>query len=140
MAESETELSKLIYERGVDDAGFARIRSKGDEVLFGSFTTTEMKKKYLVPKSKPLADFLPTITLTAKNLATEIINFHVKKDTLHGEENITQEHKRNNADVRSLLGKREIKPEELSPEQDIKKLERKGKKEETRIKQLKKSI
>ena len=130
---SETELSKLIYERGVDDDGFARIRSKGDNVLFGGHTTAQMKTKLRVPRSKPLADFLPTITITAKNLATEITNFNVKKDELSGEEKITKEHMRNNADVRGLLTKRGIKPEELPPEEDIQRLERKVKKDEKRI-------
>ncbi len=130
---SETELSKLIYEKGVDEAGFARIRSKGDKALFGGFTTSMMKNKLKIPKSKPLADFLPTITITAKNLATEITNFNVKKDDLNGENKITKEHVRNNAGVRSLLSKRGIKPEELPPEDDIKKLEKKIKKDEKMI-------
>ncbi len=126
---SETELSKLIYERGVDYAGFARIRSKGDEALFGGFTTAQMKDKLKIPVNRPMADFLPTITITAKNLATEITNFSVKKDDLKGEKSITEEHVMNNSDVRKLLGSRGIKPEELPPEEDIKKLERKVKKE-----------
>jgi len=84
---SETELSKIIYERGVDDAGFARIRSKGDEALFGGISTAQMKQKLKIPKSRPIADFLPTITITAKNLATEITNFNVQKDDLKGESN-----------------------------------------------------
>ncbi len=130
---SETELSKLIYERGVDDAGFARIRSKGDEVLFGGHSTAQMKDKLAVPQKRPLADFLPTITITAKNLATEITNFNVRKDDLMGEGNITTEHMRNNADVRALLGKRGIKPEELPAEEDIQKLERRVKKDGNRI-------
>lgn len=130
---SETELSKLIYERGVDDDGFARIRSKGDQVLFGGFTTAQMKNKLGMPQNRPLADFLPTITITAKNLATEITNFNVKKDELKGESSITNEHIRNNADVRKLLVKRGIKPEELPPEEDIKKLERRVKKDEYQL-------
>ncbi len=133
LAASETELSKLIYERGVDDDGFARIRSKGDQVLFGGKTTAQMKSRLGVPKSKPLADFLPTLTITAKNLATEITNFNVKKDELKGEDGITREHMRNNADVRGLLKKRGIRPEELPAEEDIKKLERKVKKDEKKI-------
>ena len=130
---SETELSKLIYERGVDDDGFARIRSKGDQVLFGGFTTTQMKNKLGMPQNRPLADFLPTITITAKNLATEITNFNVKKDELKGEGSITREHMRNNEDARGLLTKRGIKPEELPPEEDIQKLERKVKKDEHKL-------
>ena len=130
---SETELSKLIYEKGVDEEGFARIRSKGDQVLFGGFTTSMMKKKLKIPKNRPIADFLPTITITAKNLATEITNFNVKKDNLQKEDNITKEHMRNNADVRELLSKRGIKPEELPAEEDIQKLQRRIKKEEKSI-------
>jgi|SRR3989338_747916 len=76
---SETELSKLIYERGVDDAGFARIRSKGDEALFGGNNTKQMKKKLHIPQNRPMADFLPTVTIAAKNFATEITNFNVLK-------------------------------------------------------------
>ena len=130
---SETELSKLIYEKGVDELGFARIRSKGDKALFGGYTTNLMKGKLRVPKNRALADFLPTITITAKNLATEITNFNVKKDNLQEEDNITVEHIRNNAGVRGLLSKRGIKPEELPPEEDIKKLERKVKKDEKNL-------
>src|SRR3989339_642002 len=122
---SETELSKLIYERGVDDEGFARIRSKGDQVLFGGRSTAQMKNKLGVPQKRPLADFLPTITITAKNLTTEITNFNVKKDDLRQENNITKEHVKNNRDVRELLGKSGIKPELLPKEEDIRELEKK---------------
>ena len=130
---SETELSKLIYEKGVDEAGFARIRSKGDKALFGGYTTAMMKNKLKIHKNRPLADFLPTITITAKNLATEITNFNVKKANLEGEDRITGEHIRNNAEIRGVLYKRGIKPEELPPEEDIKKLERRVKKDEKMI-------
>jgi len=130
---SETELSKLIYERGVDEAGFARIRSKGDEALFGGLTTSEMKNKLKIPQKRPMADFLPTITITAKNLATEITNFNVKKEDIKGEFPITKEHIKNNADVRKLLAKSGIKPEELPPEEDIQKLQSKVKSEEQKL-------
>ena len=130
---SETELSKLIYEMGVDEDGFGRIRSKGDQALFGGHTTLQMKHKLGLPHNRPLADFLPTITITAKNLAAEITNFNVKKDNLFGEPNITNEHVKNNQDVRELLAKSGIVPENLPPEQDIKRLERKVKSDEKRI-------
>lgn len=124
LVNSETELSKLIYEKGIDDDGFARIRSKGDHALFGGKTTLEMKSQLNVPNNRSLADFLPTITITAKNLATEITNFKVKNSDLTGEEKITNEHIKNNLDVRGLLGKSGIKPEELPAEEDIKKLQK----------------
>jgi len=124
---TEIELSKIIYERGVDSDGFARIRSKGDYALFGGNTTLQMKTKLCVPENRPLADFLPTITIKAKDLATEITNFNVKKDDLREEIPITVEHVKNNCDVRTLLAKSGIKPENLPPEEDIKKLERKVK-------------
>ncbi len=133
LAATETELSKNIYERGVDTSGFARIRSKGDWAMFGGHNTSDMKRKLGIKENRPLADFLPTITITAKQLATEITNFNVKKNELKGEGNITSEHVKNNKDVRILLGKSGIKPEELPAEEDIKKLER-------RVKSLDKEI
>lgn len=127
LAATESELSKNIYERGVDNKGFANIRSKGDWALFGGNNTSNMKKKLGIPDNRPLADFLPTITITAKQLATEITNFNVKQHDLKGEPRITNEHVKNNTDVRSLLGKSGIKPEQLPAEEDIKKLERRVK-------------
>ncbi len=124
---TETELSKIIYERGVDSEGFARIRSKGDEALFGGKTTEQMKRKLGIPQHRPLADFLPTITIKAKDLATEITNFNVKKDNLNGEPKITREHVKNNQDIRTVLVKSGIVPENLPAEEDIQKLSRKVK-------------
>ena len=127
LAATETELSKNIFERGVDNSGFARIRSKGDWALFGGSNTNVMKQKLGIKENRPLADFLPTITITAKQLATEITNFNVRKEDIKGEIKITDEHVKNNTDIRNLLGKSGIKPEELPIEEDIKKLERKVK-------------
>jgi DNA-damage-inducible protein D len=130
---SETELSKLIYERGVDEKGFARIRSKGDQALFGGNNTKQMKRKLRIPDNRSIADFLPTVTIAAKNFAAEITNFNVKKDSLQGEPKITCEHIKNNTKIRKVLLEDNIVPENLPPEIDIKKLERKIKKEEKRI-------
>lgn len=116
LSQTEKELSATLYEHGVDDQGFARIRSKGDQALFGGFTTIQMKRKLGIPESRPLADFLPTITIKAKDFASEITHFNVKKEGLLGEEQITEEHVKNNQDVRSLLGKNNILPENLLPE------------------------
>jgi DNA-damage-inducible protein D len=127
LAATETELSKNIYERGVDNKGFAIIRSKGDWALFGGYNTSAMKRKLNIAENRPLADFLPTITITAKQLATEITNFNVQKNNLKGETKITNEHIKNNKDIRALLGKSGIKPEQLPAEEDIKKLERRVK-------------
>ncbi|MDR0230778.1 MAG: DNA damage-inducible protein D [Dysgonamonadaceae bacterium] len=121
---AEKQLSQNIYERGVDDKGFSRIRSKGDTALFGGHTTEDMKKRLGVKTSRPLADFLPTLTIAAKNLATEMTNYNVDEKDLFGEQPITIEHIQNNITVREMLGKRGIKPEELPPAEDIKKLER----------------
>ena len=133
LKESEKRLSQNIYERGVDDAGFARIRSRGDEALFGGYTTREMKEKLGVVESRPLADFLPTLTIAAKNLATEMTNYNVEDKDLQGEPDITMEHVQNNADIRAMLGARGIKPEELPPAEDIRKLERKAKGQDKKI-------
>ena len=133
LRESEKRLSQNIYERGVDDAGFARIRSKGDQALFGGFTTKEMKERLGVKDSRPLADFLPTLTIAAKNLATEMTNYNVEEKDLQGEEAITVEHVDNNSSVREMLKQRGIKPENLPPSEDIKKLERRVQKEDKQL-------
>ena len=119
-----------IFYHQNDEKGFGRIRSKGDKALFGGFTTDAMKKKLGVKANRPLADFLPTLTIAAKNLATEMTNYNVESKDLHGELPITQEHVQNNESVRSMLGERGIKPEELPPADDIKKLERRVAREE----------
>lgn len=133
LRESEKRLSQNIYERGVDDAGFGRIRSKGDTALFGGYTTQDMKQKLGVKDNRPLADFLPTLTIAAKNLATEMTNYNVEEKDLQGETSITVEHIQNNRSVRSMLGVRGIKPEELPASEDIKKLERRVKSQEKKI-------
>lgn len=121
---SEKQLSRNIYERGVDDKGFGRIRSKGDTALFGGHTTEDMKLRLGIKSTRPLADFLPTLTIAAKNLATEMTNYNVEQKDLYGESNITTEHIQNNCSVRQMLGQRGIKPENLPPAEDIKKVER----------------
>lgn len=124
LRESEKRLSQNIYERGVDDAGFGRIRSKGDCALFGGYTTQQMKERLGVKENRPLADFLPTLSIAAKNLATEMTNYNVEEKDLRGESAITNEHVQNNQSVRDMLGERGIKPETLPAAEDIKKLER----------------
>lgn len=133
LKESEKALSQNIFERGVDDTGFGRIRSKGDAALFGGNATKVMKAKFGITQTRPLADFLPTLTIAAKNLATEITNHNVKQEDLQGEPEITDEHIQNNKSVRQVLGDRGIKPEKLPPAEDIKKLERRVKSEEKKI-------
>lgn len=129
---SEKQLSQNIYERGVDDKGFGRIRSKGDNALFGGVNTEQMKHRLGV-KSGALADHLPTLTIAAKNLATEMTNYNVEQKDLYGEAPITTEHVQNNRSVRDMLGKRGIRPEKLPPAEDIKKLERKVAKEKKQL-------
>ena len=132
---SEKQLSQNIFQRGVDDKGFGRIRSKGDTALFGGYSTEEMKIRLGVKSKRPLADFLPTLTIAAKNLATEMTNYNVESKDLQGEHPITREHVQNNKSVRDMLGQRGIKPEDLPPAEDIKKIERKVVRDEKKIEQ-----
>ena len=136
---SEKQLSQNIYERGVDDKGFGRIRSKGDAALFGGRTTEQMKLRLGV-KSGALADHLPTLTIVAKNLATEMTNYNVEQKDLMGEAPITGEHIQNNLSVRDMLGKRGIQPENLPPAEDIKKVERRVAKEEKALEKSTKKL
>lgn len=137
---SEKQLSQNIYERGVDDKGFGRIRSKGDTALFGGHTTEDMKNRLGISSNRPLADFLPTLTIAAKNLATEMTNYNVETKNLYGENPITNEHIQNNTSVREMLEKRGIKPEELPPAEDIKKLERRVDSEQKKIEKATKKL
>lgn len=129
---SEKQLSQNIYQRGVDDKGFGRIRSKGDTALFGGVNTEQMKQRLGV-KSGALADHLPTLTIAAKNLATEMTNYNVEQKDLQGEMPITNEHIQNNQSVRGMLLQRGIHPEELPAAEDIKKVERRVAREEKQL-------
>ena len=120
---SEKDLSELIYEKTGNDKNFGLIRSKGDQALFGR-STKDMKTKLGIPKGRALADYLPTITIKAKDFATEITVFNTKEKDLRSERSISAEHITNNRSVRKILLDRGIKPENLPPEEDVKKLER----------------
>lgn len=123
LQETEKKLSGILYERGVNDKSFAVIRSKGDQALF-RLSTNVMKSKMGVPASRPLADFLPTISIKAKDFAAEMTSVNVQAKDLQGEMQITKEHVDNNAAVRQMLIQRGIVPEDLPPAEDVKKVER----------------
>ena len=123
LQETERKLSGILYERGVNDQTFAVIRSKGDQALF-RLSTNMMKRKLGMPQSRPLADFLPTISIKAKDFAAEMTSVNVQAKDLHGEASITREHVDNNAAVRKMLTERGIVPENLPPAEDVKKIER----------------
>jgi len=125
LSKSEKKLSGIIYERGVDDKGFAIIRSKGDQALFGGFSTNDMKRKLNIPDGRPLADFLPTLTIKAKDFATELTSHNVVEKDLSGTSQISNEHIDNNTAVRKMLIERGVKPESLPPAEDVKKVQRK---------------
>jgi DNA-damage-inducible protein D len=124
LAESEKGLSLVIFERLGEGESFARIRSQGDQALFGGISTREMKKRFGVPDARPLADFLPTITIKAKDFANEITIHNTKERDLRTEPAIAREHVHNSSEVRRALGKRGIRPEKLEAGEDVKKVAR----------------
>ena len=129
LADTESRLSGILYERGVDSKGFAIIRSKGDKALF-HLDTALLKRKLGAPAGRPLADFLPTISIKAKDFAAEMTSVNVQQKNLHGQEQIGREHVDNNAAVRNMLLQRGIVPEQLPVGEDVKKVERRLKAEE----------
>lgn len=137
LQETEKKLSGILYERGVNDKGFAIIRSKGDQALF-RLSTQQMKNRMGVPGNRPVADFLPTISIKAKDFAAEMTNVNVQSKDLHGESSITKEHVDNNQAVRKILLERGIVPENLPPAEDVKKVERRLKSEEKKALENKK--
>lgn len=124
LSHTEKKLSGLIFERGVSDQSFAIIRSQGDQALFGGKTTQFMKTRLMVPANRPLADFLPTLTIKAKDFATELTSHNVVEKDLKGDQSIAKEHIDNNLAVRKILLERGVKPENLPPAEDVKKVER----------------
>lgn len=133
LSKSEKQLSGIIFERLRNNESFGKIRSKGDQALFGGRTTQDMKDRLGVPASRPLADFLPTITIKAKDFANEITNFNIKERSLNTEVGITDEHVKNNSEVRKLLRDRGIVPETLPRAEDVKKVERRIVSEKKRL-------
>ncbi len=132
LSQTEKQLSGILYERGVDGQGFAIIRSKGDMALF-NMPTRQLKRKMGVPESRPVADFLPTISIKAKDLSAEMTSLNVQNNDLHGQNIIEREHTENNQAVRKMLLDRGIVPEKLPPAEDVKKIQRKLESDETRI-------
>lgn len=133
LSQSEKKLSGIIFERGVDNKSFAVIRSKGDQALFGGKSTYDMKRILKVPANRPLADFLPTLSIKAKDFATELTSHNVIDKDLKGDNQITSEHIENNLAVRKMLLDRGVKPEQLPPAEDVKKVERRLENEEKKI-------
>lgn len=133
LTKSEKKLSGIIYERGVDEQGFAIIRSKGDQALFGGLNTQMMKRKLGIPDKRPLADFLPTLTIKAKDFATELTSHNVIEKDLQGHDQISVEHVDNNLAVRKILKERGVQPEKLPPAEDVKKVQRRLDSDEKKV-------
>ena len=123
LQETEKHLSGVLYEHGVDSKGFTMIRSEGDQALF-HLDTSQMKRKLGVPANRPVADFLPTISIKAKDFAAEMTHVNVQQKALYGVSKISREHVDNNAAVRQMMIERGIVPEDLPPAEDVKKVER----------------
>lgn len=141
LSKTEKKLSGLIFERGVNEKSFAIIRSRGDQAFFGGKTTQFMKKRLMVPTGRPLADFLPTLTIKAKDFATELTSHNVVEKDLQGDSQISNEHVDNNKAVRKMLLDRGVKPEDLPPAEDVKKIERKLVSDEKKVlKEAKKEL
>jgi len=132
LSQTEKQLSGILFERGVDSQGFAIIRSKGDQALF-RLSTIEYKKKMGIPANRPIADFLPTISIKAKDLAAEMTSLNVVSKDLYGQNPIEEEHIENNDAVREMLTKRGILPESLPKAEDVKKVQRKLLKDDKKI-------
>jgi len=137
LQETEKRLSGVLYERGVNDKGFAAIRSRGDQALF-RLNTSQLKRKMGVPDSRPVADFLPTISIKAKDFAAEMTSVNIQSKDLQGETSISREHVDNNLAVRKMLIDRGIVPEHLPPAEDVKKVERRVKSDEKKALENKK--
>lgn len=129
----EKALSEVLFEHGLDGRQVGAVRSKGDTALFGGLSTQAMKDRYGISASRPLADFLPTLTIAAKSLVNEMTRNNVSEQGLHGERIISIEHVQNSQGVREMLGKRGIKPEELAAAEDLQKIGRRVSTDEKKL-------
>ncbi len=136
LADSEKALSAVVYEHGISDRGFGIMRSKGDEALFGGHTTAQMKDRLGLAQSRPLADKLADVAINAKTLVNSMTSFNVDDRNLHGDAQIINEHVGNSQSVRTTLLERGITPEDLPPAEDTKKLERRLKADERKLKKV----
>ena len=132
LQDTEKRLSGVLFERGIDSEGFSMIRSKGDQALF-RLNTMQMKRRLGVPGNRPVADFLPTISIKAKDFAAEMTNMNVQTKDLYGEPSISQEHVENNLAVRKILLERGIVPEDIPAAEDVKKVERRIESERKKV-------
>jgi len=132
LSETEKILSGILFERGIDSAGFAIIRSKGDQALF-SLNTQLLKRKLGVPENRSLADFLPTVSIQAKSLVAGMTGVNVQSKDLKGQVNIENEHVDNSFAVRKMLNERGIIPENLPPAEDVKKVKQRLQSEKKRL-------
>lgn len=92
-----------------------------------------MKQKLSVPENRPLADFLPTLTIKAKDFATELTSHNVIEKNLHGETTIGNDHVENNKAILEILIERGVKPESLLPAEDLSKVKRKLQSEDKKV-------
>jgi len=137
LRETEKRLSKIVYERGFEEKDFGYMRSKGDKALFGGYTTKEMKKKLGVPGKEPLADYADQVIIKGKDFAAAMTAHNTEVNNLYGVESITNEHVINNKEVRKALLSRNIYPEKLPPQRDIKLIERDIQLQEKKLSELK---
>ncbi|NQY74489.1 MAG: DNA damage-inducible protein D [Candidatus Margulisbacteria bacterium] len=133
LKETEKYLSEVMYQRGINEKGFARIRSKGDQALFGGKNTQQLKKYLNIPKHRPLADFADAVIIKGKDFAASLTTHNLENKNILGENKISNEHITNNKSVRKTMLDRGIIPEELPPKEDIKKIERNILKEEKKL-------
>lgn len=124
LTETENKFSGVLFEAGLDNIAVARVRSRGDQALFGGKDTRTMKKKWGVPESRPLADFAPEVAIRAKQLSAAITSHNVKTNNIKGERDVGMEHVTNNTVIRETVVSRGIVLEEMAGEEDIKKVER----------------
>ena len=125
LSKTEKRFSQVMRQRKISSRGMAEIRSAGDQELFGGRDTFEMKQIYDIEDHKPLADVMPTVGIRAKDLATEMTTVNTARCNLRGKNPVKEEHINNNVEVRDTLERRGIYLEDMAPEEDTKKIERK---------------
>lgn len=124
LEESAGTLKNTVLQTGIDEAGFHEIIEAGDKELF-NMSNADLRAKMNIPQGRDIEDFLPKITLAAKNFSNLITEANIHQKSLNKQEDISEEHRQANRSIRNTLKENNIQPEDLPIEEDIKESKKK---------------
>jgi len=131
LKDTEGTIERTVYERGIRlPVEFATFKNKHIEALYGGIGANQLKKIRKIPSGRSLADFDSHVELKAKDFALAMTDHNIKDKNIQGKEAMNSEVVKNSRETRQALLNRGIKPENIKPEEDLKMITARRKKEE----------